>query len=196
MPKVKQRTVALRERGLASALAVLTEQGPAALTTRTVAQRAEASLPAIYEVFGDKAGLIREIFFHGFQTLGDELEALPTTTNPLEDLRSLAQAFRHFVITNPVLAEVMFSRPFADFDPAAEDNDAGTRVSGIFIKRASAASDAGLLTGKPLDIAHILFAFVQGLAAAESAHRIGQSQQDIERRWTLGLEALLAGLAA
>jgi AcrR family transcriptional regulator len=194
VPKVKQRTVALRERGLASALAVLNEHGVSGLTTRTVAQRAEASVPAIYEVFGDKSGLIREVFFHGFSSLGDELEALPITTDPLNDLRALAAAFRAFVTNNPVLAEVMFSRPFTDFDPTSEDNEEGLRVSGIFVARARTATDAGLLKGKPVDIAHVLFAFAQGLAAAENANRLGQSKQDIERRWTLGLNAVIGGL--
>lgn len=191
---MKQRTIALRERGVASALAVLAEQGVAGLTTRTVAQRAEASVPAIYEVFGDKAGLIREVFFHGFQVLGDELSDVPTTNDPLEDLRTLTQAFRHFVISNPVLAQVMFSRPFSDFAPTAEDNKAGTRVSGIFVARARSAADAGLVQGRPIDIAHVLFAFAQGLAAAESAHRFGRTRQEVDRRWRLGLDALIQGL--
>ena len=195
MPRVKQRTVALRERGVASALAVLSEQGVAGLTTRTVAQRAEASVPAIYEVFGDKAGLIREVFFHGFRTLGEELASLPTTDDPLDDLRSLARAFRDFVVRNPVLSEVMFSRPFADFDPTTSDNEAGTKVSGIFVSRARTAVRARLLRGKPIDIAHVLFAFIQGLAAAEAAQRLG-SAQEVERRWALGVNALIHGLRA
>src|SRR5689334_23987169 len=111
MPRLKQRTDALRERGIASALTVLAEEGVAGLTTRTVAQRAQASVPAIYEVFGDKAGLIREVFFEGFRMLGDDLAAVPATADPLEDLRQLCESFRRFVLANPVLAQVMFSRP-------------------------------------------------------------------------------------
>lgn len=168
----------------------------AGLTTRTVAQRAEASVPAIYEVFGDKAGLIREVFFHGFELLGAELSAVPTSNDPIEDLRSLAQAFRGFVVANPVLAEIMFSRPFADFAPTAEDNKAGVRVSGVFVDRARAAAAAGLVQGEPIDIAHVVFASIQGLAAAESAQRFGRTKKEIDRRWQLGLDALLGGLRA
>ena len=73
---MKQRTNALHERGVASALALLAEEGVAGLTTRNVARRAEASVPAVYEVFGDKAGLIREVFFQGFRLLGEELQAV------------------------------------------------------------------------------------------------------------------------
>ena len=195
MPRLKQRTDALRERGIASALAVLTEEGVVGLTTRTVAQRAQASVPAIYEVFGDKAGLIREVFFEGFRMLGDDLAAVPPTTDPLEDLRHLCESFRRFVLANPVLAQVMFSRPFADFEPTTDDNKAGARVSKLFVQRARAAVEAGRLAGDPTDIAHLFFAFVEGLAAAESAHRLGGSKQSIDRRWRLGLDALSNGLS-
>ncbi|HEY4020641.1 MAG TPA: TetR/AcrR family transcriptional regulator [Pseudonocardiaceae bacterium] len=194
MPRVKQRTDALHERGVASALALLAEEGVAGLTTRTVARRAEASVPAIYEVFGDKAGLIREVFFEGFRMLGDELAAIAPTKDPLDALRRLAQAFRRFIVANPVLAQIMFSRPFADFAPTAEDDKAGVTVRKIFVRQVRAAVDAGMLVGDPTDIAHLLFAFVEGLAAAESAQRLGGSKQSVDRRWRLGLNALIDGL--
>jgi AcrR family transcriptional regulator len=191
---LKQRTDALLERGVASALAVLAEEGVAGLTTRTVARRANASVPAIYEVFGDKTGLIREVFFQGFRMLGDDLSALVPTEDPLEDLRRLAETFRQFVVANPVLAQIMFSRPFADFDPTANDDKAGVKVRKIFVRHVRAAVDAGLFAGDPTDIAHIFFAFVDGLAAAEAARRLGASKQSVDRRWRLGLNALIDGL--
>lgn len=195
MPRLKQRTDALRERGVASALAVLAEEGVAGLTTRTVARRADASVPAIYEVFGDKAGLVREVFFEGFRLLGDELAALPTAADPLDALRDLAAAFRRFVVANPVLAQIMFSRPFADFDPTADEDRAGAKVRKIFVSHVRAAIDAGSLAGDPTDVAHVFFAFVEGFAAAESAHRLGSSRQSVNRRWRLGLNALISGLS-
>ena len=194
MPRLKQRTDALRERGVASALAVLAEEGVGALTTRTVARRADASVPAIYEVFGDKAGLVREVFFQGFRMLGDELAGVPPTADPVEALRRLAEAFRQFVVANPVLAQIMFSRPFADFDPTTEDNRAGAKVRKIFDHHVQVAVDAGLIAGDPTDIAHLFFAFAEGLAAAESAQRLGTSKRSVDRRWRLGLDALIKGL--
>ncbi|WP_394834650.1 TetR/AcrR family transcriptional regulator [Pendulispora rubella] len=194
MPRPKQRTDALRERGLASALAVLAEEGVAGLTTRTVALRANASVPAIYEVFGDKAGIIREVFFHGFGLLADDLSRLPPNADPLEGLRRLADAFRQFVLANPVLAQVMFSQPFADFDPTTDETKAGVKVRKVFVRHAQAAIDAGLFAGDPTDIAHVFFAYVEGLASAERAQRLGASKPSVERRWRLGLNALIDGL--
>jgi AcrR family transcriptional regulator len=194
MPRLKQRTVDLHERAVESALAVLVDKGVAGLTTRTVAQHARASVPAIYEVFGDKAGLIREVFFHGFRLLGDELTRIPSSSDPVRDLRQVCDEFRQFVLVNPVLAQVMFTRPFADFEPTEDDNKAGLKVSKVFVQHTRAAIDAGQLVGDPTDIAHLFFAFVEGLAAAESAHRLGGSQRAVDRRWSLGLDALVNGL--
>ena len=63
MPRTKQRTPALREQLLVVALDTLDRDGVAGLTTRRVAERAATSTPAVYELFGDKAGLVREVFF-------------------------------------------------------------------------------------------------------------------------------------
>jgi len=195
VPRTKQRTTDLRERGLSSALAVLAEEGVAGLTTRSVARRAGASVPAIYEVFGDKGGLVREVFFEGFRMLGDELTQEARSEEPLDALRRLCETFRRFVLANPVLAQIMFSRPFVDFHPTAEDNKAGLRVSGLFVQRARAAVDDCFLVGDPTDIAHLFFALVEGMAAAESAGRLGGSKRSVDRRWRLGIDALVTGLS-
>jgi AcrR family transcriptional regulator len=195
VPRVKQRTEGIRERGVATALTVLAEEGVAGLTARAVAQRAGASVPAIYEVFGDKAGLIREVFFEGFRLLGKQLAKVPPSPDPVEALLDVCESFRHFVLQNPVLAQTMFSRPFVDFSPSIEDNRAGLAVSKVFVQRTRAAVQAGRLVGDPTDVAHLFFAVVEGLAAAEGANRLGVRKQSVERRWNLALSTLIRGLS-
>ena len=194
MPRTKQRTNELHERGVAAALAVLAQEGVPGLTTRNVAQRAHASVPAVYEVFGDKAGLIREVFFQGFRMLGAALEAVAPGDDPIAALERMAVRYREFVVSNPVLAEVMFSRPFADFDPTTAEDRAGIRVRKIFVQRVQAAIEAGLIEGDPTDVALVFFALLNGLAAAENARRLGSSGRSVNGRWHLAVHALLEGL--
>ena len=194
MPRVKQRTTVLRERGVATALTLLAEEGVAGLTTRNFARRAEVSVPAVYEVFGGKTGLIREVFFAGFRMLGDTLAAVPATDEPMEALERVAQAYREFVLANPVLAQVMFSRPFADFDPTTAEDKAGVRVRKIFVARVRAAVDAGLIAGDPTDIALVFFGLLEGLTAAENARWLGSSESSVDSRWRLAITTLFAGL--
>ena len=111
MPRTKQRTPELRDRVLAAALELLAERGAAGLTARSLAARAATSAPALYELFGDKSGVVRELYFEGFRQLGTHLAALAETADPVSDLWELATAYRRFVRSNRELAEVMFSAP-------------------------------------------------------------------------------------
>src|ERR1700722_6284803 len=69
MPRPKQRTPELRDRVLSAALELLSSVGVAGFTARSVARAAQTSTPAVYELFGDKRGLVRELYFAGFRTL-------------------------------------------------------------------------------------------------------------------------------
>lgn len=196
MPKAKQRTPELGDQVLATALRIVERDGVAALTARRLAEQAGTSPPAVYELFGDKSGVVRAIFFAGFAQLGAALARLPEREDPVEDLVALAQAYRGFIVEHPALAAVMFSRPFASFDPAPEESAAGAAVRERIVALVRRAIAAGRLSGDPTDVAHAWVALVHGLAAAESARRLGGSEAAVERRWDVAVRALLRGFAA
>jgi hypothetical protein len=50
------------------------------------------------------------------------------------------------------------------------------------------------VAGDPTDIAHVLLAAAQGLAAQETAGWLGTSKASVDRRWALGIRAVLDGL--
>jgi len=196
VPRAKQRTPELRERVLRVAVALLAREGAAQLTTRRVAEHAETSTPAVYELFGDKAGLVREIFFEGFRMLRRDFARIAETGDPRADLARAVQAFRAFIRANPVLAELMFLRRFTDFDPGPSEREAGGAVREFIVGRVQRCIDAGLFSGDAADLAHALVALTQGLAANEVAGWLGTSQASVDRRWKLAIEAILAGFGA
>lgn len=195
MPRAKLRTPELRVRLLTGALDLLADHGPAGLTARRVAEQAQTSPPAVYELFGDKGGLVREVFFEGWRLLAERLAGVPSTDDPLDDLLQLASVYRMFLAEHPVLAEVMLARPFVDFDPAPHESAAGAAVRRRVVRQVRRCVAAGRLEGDATDVAHALVALVQGLAASERARRLGGSPASIERRWRLAVDALLTGLA-
>lgn len=195
MPRAKQRTQELRDHVLHVAVSTLAAEGVTGFTTRKVAQQAETSTPAVYELFGDKAGLVREVFFEGFRLLRRHFDQLAESGDPRADLVGVIEAFRGFARGNPVLAEVMFSRPFADFDPGPDELRAGSAVREFIVGRVRRCTDAGILGGDDTDIAHVLVALAQGLAAQESAGWLGTSQASRDRRWDLAMRAVLDGLS-
>lgn len=194
MPRAKQRTPELRDHVLRVAVAMLASDGVAGFTTRKVAEEADTSPPAVYELFGDKAGLVREVFFEGFRRLRQRFDRLDATDDTRADLERVVATLRRFVRDNPVLSELMFSRPFADFDPGASGTEAGRAVREFVVGRVRRCVDAGILVGDATDIAHVLVSLTQGLAATETAGWLGTSKASVERRWGTAVRAVLDGL--
>jgi len=193
MPRTKQRTPELRERALAIAVELLAVAGAGGLTTRSLAARAGTSASALYELFGDKSGVVRELYFEGFRRLSEELGELRETGDPVADLWSLATTYRRFIRSNRELAEVMFSRPFTDFSAGPDELAATSSVRVLTVGRIRRCIDAGRLRGDETDVAHVFVAVIQGMAFAEAAGRLGTSTESIERRWRLAISTTLNG---
>jgi AcrR family transcriptional regulator len=181
VPRKKQRTPELRDRVVLAAVAILDETGVAGLTARNVAEGAATSVPALYELFGDKAGLVRAVFFE--------------SEDPRADLLAVVGVVRTFVRENPVLAEVMFSRPFTDFAPVPESLGTTGSVREFIVRRVRRCIDAGGVVGDATDIAHVVLALAQGLVSQETAGWLGSSAASVDRRWSVAFRALLDGLA-
>jgi AcrR family transcriptional regulator len=194
LPRLKQRTPELRDHVLSVAVELLARTGATGFTTRSVAREAQTSTPAVYELFGDKGGLVREVFFEGFRLLRRHLDTLAESNDPRADLVELVALYREFVLRNPALSDVMFSRPFTDFDPGSSELRAGRSVRTLIVAHVRRCIDAGLLEGDETDVAHVLVALAQGLAAAEKTRRLGTTKASVDRRWELAVESVLAGL--
>jgi AcrR family transcriptional regulator len=193
MPRSKQRTPELRERVVAAAVDLLADAGAAGLTARSLAARAGTSAPALYELFGDKSGVVRELYFEGFRQLSTELSAVVETDDPLADLWALATAYRRFIRRNRDLADVMFSRPFTDFSPGPDELAATSSVRTLIVGRVRRCVEAGRLRGDETDVAHVFVGLIQGMAFADAAGRLGTSTESVERRWRLALGTLFNG---
>ncbi len=194
MPRAKQRTPEMRERVLQAAMDMLASDGVAEFTTRRLAQHAGTSTPAVYELFGDKAGLVREVFFEGFRLLRQYLDEVRPSQDPRAELISVIKLLRMFAREHSVLADLMFSRPFADFDSGPAERRAGDEVRLFIVAAVRRCVRAGVLEGDEVDIAHVIVAMAQGLAGQETAGWLGTSQESRDRRWDLAVTALLDGL--
>lgn len=194
MPRPKLRTDELRGSILEVALELLEDQGAAACTIRRIAKLAKTSPPALYELFGDKGGLLQAMYVEGFRRLGAVFAALPPSDSPRADLEASLHAFRAFALAQPALSELMFSRPFTAFDPsahAAEDAAALAAVRRHLVRGVARCAPGA---SDPSDAAHALLALAMGLATQERAGWLGSTEASRTRRWTLGVRALVEGL--
>ena len=152
--------------------------------------------PAIYELFDDKAGLVRAVFFEGFRRLGQALDDLPPPCGELDDIVATVGVFRTFTRDNPSLFAVMYSRPFADFTPTAEEQSLGDSTRRAIVARLRCCVEAGVLDGDPVDMAHAVLGLAIGLATQDVAGWLGSTEVSRDRRWASSVDALLAGYAA
>ncbi len=195
MPRAKLRTPELRDHVLAVAVQLLARDGVAAFTARTVAGAAGTSTSAIYELFGDKGGLVRAVFFEGFRRLDAQLDASVPSGDPRADLVRTLADYRRFMRENPVLAQVMLAQPFTDFAPNPDEIATSGSVRILIVERIRRCIDAGILRGDATDIAHVIVALTQGLAAAENARRLGRRSASVDRRFELAINTILDGFA-
>src|SRR6266498_955571 len=93
---------------------IIAEQGTDALSLRDLAREAGTTTRAVYSLFGSKDGLLGALGVRAFNVLQEEVEALPATEEPWDDLVEAALVFRRFALEHPAL----FSIAFHDVDPA------------------------------------------------------------------------------
>ncbi|MEU0091318.1 TetR/AcrR family transcriptional regulator [Kribbella sp. NPDC006257] len=91
---------------------LLREQGPAAVTTRGVAQGAGVQAPTIYRLFGDKDGLLEAVAEHVMASYVSSKAAIVASASadgvdPLDDLRAGWQAQIDFGLANPAIFRLL-----------------------------------------------------------------------------------------
>src|ERR1700712_3844228 len=86
---------------------LLATEGPAAVTTRSVALAAGVQAPTIYRLFGDKEGLLDAVAEHGFATYVAQKPPVGTHDDPVHGLRAGWELHVGFGVTNPALFRLM-----------------------------------------------------------------------------------------
>jgi AcrR family transcriptional regulator len=118
-PKVHDE--ALRVRLLDEAGRLLSDEGPAALSMRRLANDVGTSTTAVYSLYGSKSALVRAVYLEGFSRFGSRLDAVVRSDDPVVDLLNLGLAYRDSALTDPHLYAVMFGPVIPEFEPEAED---------------------------------------------------------------------------
>ncbi|MBU3683761.1 MAG: TetR/AcrR family transcriptional regulator [Phycisphaerales bacterium] len=130
-----RRVTELREQVLASSLALIEEQGVAALSLREVARRAGVSHQAPYHHFGSKDALVAELVGRGFTRLSEMLESAERTRGtPARRLRLAARAYVDFALANPAAFRIMFRPELADLSACPSAGAAGSRAYSVLVR--------------------------------------------------------------
>ena len=130
-----------RARIIETAAALLLAHGPAAVTTRGVAEGAGVQAPTIYRLFGDKDGLLEAVAEHVMAAFVSAKAAIveaasAADVDPLDDLRAGWQTQIEFGLANPAVFRFLSEPDRALRSTAAQS---GRRVLEARVHRLAAA---------------------------------------------------------
>ncbi|WP_158554814.1 TetR/AcrR family transcriptional regulator [Methylovirgula sp. 4M-Z18] len=112
----------LRRALLDSASAILSETGRWDFSLREVAKRAGVSHNAPYRHFADKEALLAAVGVAGFEALrARTTAAAKETSDAVEALKALGQAYVDFGASNPALYRLMFGQAVPNIDGRSPD---------------------------------------------------------------------------
>ncbi|MFX3645917.1 MAG: TetR/AcrR family transcriptional regulator [Paenibacillus sp.] len=115
-----QNTENLRKLVVEAAATILQEEGPEAVTVRRVSQRMGCSTKIIYSLFINKEGLAQQLYLEGCKLLARSFEEVPPSSDLLQQLLDLGEAFWQFAQDYSSYYKLMFGGAFAEFKPDAE----------------------------------------------------------------------------
>ena len=172
---------------------IVAEQGIDALSLREVTRDAGTTTRAIYSLFGSKDGLLGALGVRAFNLLQREIEALPASDQPSDDLIEVALIYRRFALEHPALFSIAFHRA----NPAIWPRFRASAMDALAVldKRFEPLADADLRGGRSVSEASTQFRAL-GEGAAWTELRGNPLPPDPERFWRNAFHALITGFTA
>lgn len=130
---------------------LLREQGPAAVTTRAVAQAAGMQPPTIYRLFGDKDGLLDAVAEHVLATYVTGKTLAEDSDDPVADLRAAWDVHIGFGLANAALFGLLTNPSRGTRSPATI---AGLEVLRSRVHRVAAIGLLRVAEGRAVELIH------------------------------------------
>lgn len=110
MSQTRQRRYARTKQAiLDAALEIVMQDGPAALSMRSLAERIDYSPAGLYEYFGSKEEIVAAVCDEGHRMLHDAMEQVDASLPPVERLYHIGKAYIDFALEHPDYFLLMFT---------------------------------------------------------------------------------------
>lgn len=120
-PRAARRRAETIQRILAIAVEVMAAEGVAALSLSDVARRLGIQPPSLYKYFPSKLALYDAVFEQGARGVRDGCrEAIADSRPGMPALSAVLERLAHFVVANPVYAQLLYWRPVPGFTPSPQ----------------------------------------------------------------------------
>src|SRR5581483_2494941 len=180
---------------LDTAILLLAERGPAAMSLRRLAKAVDASTMTAYTLFGGKDGLVRALRDEGWSRLANAFAEAPRGRDPLRNVRALGLAYRAFALAEPAWFALMAGRAVPGVTPPSAREVRTLAAYRAFRDEVRACIDGGVFpAGDPEDIADGLWGAAHGMITLELAGYFS-SRAVAEARFTRCITAAARGYA-
>ncbi len=181
---------------LDGASSLLSEEGPGALTVRRIAAVAGCSTMGVYSRFGCKDGIVDELFAEGFEYLLEAMADLPTTEDPVADLRQRGHRYRAMGHDHATHYMVMFGAAVPGFAPSEQNRTLAAAAFEGLVTAVQRCIDVGAFHGDAHDLAQVYLATMHGLVMLELVGLCPLMAEQPAKRYDRALDILFAGFAA
>jgi AcrR family transcriptional regulator len=151
----KSRT---RRQILEVAAGILEREGAQAVSTRSVAAAAGIRAASLYQLFGDKDGLLAALASHAFDIYLAQKHTLAHTDDPVDDMRRGWDAHVDFGLRHPAFYLLMYGTDRPGRRPPAAD-----QANDLLLKFLDRVAAAGRLRVPPALAARLTFAAATGV---------------------------------
>jgi AcrR family transcriptional regulator len=164
-----------REEILDAALAVVTEQGAAALNLSEVARRIGLRQPSLYQYFDSRIAVYDALFERGMrQHLAVVRDAVAANPPGLAALRAIAAGTVRFSVQNPALTQLVFLPAVPGFEPSDRAYAPSLEVRELVRSAFAAAVERGEL--HPAAASERGMTLFTALTAGLAAQQLGNDQ--------------------
>lgn len=177
--------------------ALLVAEGPVALTVRRISTAAGVSTMSLYDRFGDKNGVVDEVFIQGFESLTAAIHrAKDDIDDPLEALAAGLRAYRNWALANRTHCTIMFAQAVPEYEPSLAAMTVASEAFATLVAGVTTAMHSGALARRlPHDVAACLWAAVHGHVVLEldgASEKVGVTSDHFE----LTITTLLRGFGS
>ncbi|MBP0457584.1 TetR/AcrR family transcriptional regulator [Streptomyces montanisoli] len=151
----KSRT---RRQILEVAAGILEREGAQAVSTRAVAAAAGIRAASLYQLFGDKDGLLSALAIHAFDLYLSEKHTLAQSGDPVADMRRGWDMHVDFGLRHPAFYLLMYGS-----DRPGRRPPAAGEAQALVMRFLNRAADDGCLRVPPALAAHLTLAAVTGV---------------------------------
>ncbi|MBE9047240.1 TetR/AcrR family transcriptional regulator [Pleurocapsales cyanobacterium LEGE 10410] len=181
----------LRQGILDDASSLLMQEGANALTMRRIAETVGCSTTVLYTMFGNKQGLIDELYLRGFDMLQQYLEAVSHLGNLRNYIYALCHAYRNFAMANQTYYSIMFLKVIPEYTPDETNLKLGQASLKLLAQAIRDCFTGEESEDKAWEIARVIWATVHGHVGLEMMNYFNYSDVSAPQILERALQALV-----